>query len=385
MQVHSLQWQPQTGWIGVGPTNPQLVLAFGHRPLLSEAHTALCARVPASRIVSVSTSGEIVGDAVAEQSVHAIALSFDHTFVRMAVERCGAPGHSAAAGRALGAALTQVTASPDEVAQAPLRHVLLFSNGLLVNGTALAAGLQACVGPNITITGGLAGDGAAFEQTLVCGNTEQGQDVVVGIGLYGTRLEVGFGSQGGWQRFGPIRQITDADGSVLRTLDGKLALDKYKEYLGEHAASLPGSALMFPLFACRPGAQHGLVRTILSIDNQSGTMTFAGDIPKGGTAQLMHANPDGLVSGAENAAYSAAEMLSGPAELALLVSCVGRRLVLQQRVEEEVEAVRGVVGATATLAGFYSYGELCPPASGSGCELHNQTMTITLLREVADE
>lgn len=379
MHVRSLQWHPQTGWAGSQNTAPQLVLAFGHRPLLSDAHAALRAAEPNSHVVSLSTSGEIVGQSVTEQTVHAVAVRFDHTQVRMAVQRCGVLGRSEAAGKALGEALKQSAQAQDA---APLRHVLLFSNGLLVNGTALAAGLQAEVGSAVTMTGGLAGDGAAFGQTLVCADAEQGEDVVVAIGLFGDQLEVGYGSQGGWQRFGPVRQITDANGSVLRTLDGKTALDKYKEYLGEHAANLPSSALLFPLFVRRAGAEHGLVRTILSIDDQSASMTFAGDIPQGGTAQLMHTNPDGLVQGAENAAQAAADMMSGPAQLALLVSCVGRRLVLQQRVEEEIDAVRDVLGNEATLAGFYSYGELCPPATGAGCELHNQTMTITLLREV---
>lgn len=382
MRVRPLQWSSPNGWSPSEELPPQLVLTFGHRPLLAAAHAALCEARPHSHVVSLSTSGEIVGQSVTEQTVHAIEVRFDRTQVRMAVQRCSALAASEAAGRALGQALKPPAMPSDGAPEATLRHVLLFSNGLLVNGTALAAGLQALVGSDVTMTGGLAGDGAAFGQTLVCADAEQGEDVVVAIGLYGDQLEVGFGSQGGWQRFGPVRQVTEADGSVLRTLDGKTALDKYKEYLGEHAANLPSSALLFPLFVRRPGAEHGLVRTILSIDDETASMTFAGDIPQGGTAQLMHANPDGLVSGAESAALAAADMLSGPAQLALLVSCVGRRLVLQQRVEEEVDAVRDVVGATAVLAGFYSYGELCPPAVGAGCELHNQTMTITLLREV---
>jgi hypothetical protein len=382
MQVNPLQWHPDTGWTGGTPTQAALVLAFGHRPLLSHAHAALCAMAPESQIVSLSTSGEIVGERVTEQTVQAIAVSFERTRVRMAVERCSAVEHSEAAGRALGAALRQSAPADGEPNLPPLSHILLFSNGLLVNGTALAGGLQASVGAKVSITGGLAGDGAAFGQTLVCANAAQGQDIVVAVGLFSDHLEVGYGSQGGWQRFGPVRQITDADGSVLRTLDSKTALDKYKEYLGEHAAGLPASALLFPLFVRRAHAEHGLVRTILAIDQQTASMTFAGDIPQGGTAQLMHANPDGLVSGAENAAQAATDMLSGPAELALLVSCVGRRLFMQQRVEEEVDAVRDVVGPQAVLAGFYSYGELCPPARDADCELHNQTMTITLLREV---
>jgi hypothetical protein len=68
-------------------------------------------------------------------------------------------------------------------------------------------------------------------------------------------------------------------------------------------------------------------------------------------------------------------------ELAILISCVGRKLVLDQRVEEEIEAVREVYGANTILTGFYSYGEISPFTPDAKCELHNQTMTITTLSE----
>lgn len=69
-------------------------------------------------------------------------------------------------------------------------------------------------------------------------------------------------------------------------------------------------------------------------------------------------------------------------DLAVLISCVGRKLVLKERTEEEVEAVRSVIGEKPAIIGFYSHGELCPTASTEKqCRLHNQTMTITTFRE----
>ncbi len=257
----------------------------------------------------------------------------------------------------------------------------MLSNGLHVNGTALATALQGAVGAGVSVTGGLAGDLADFAKTLVIADDAAGEDIVAAIGFHGDALEVGFGSFGGWRAFGPMRQITKAQGSVLHELDGKGGLAKYKEYLNEHAAELPASALLFPILVTREGATQGVVRTVLAIDNDAESMTFAGDIPLGGTAQLMHASTDRLVAGAESAARLARAAMTDTPTLAILVSCVGRRLVMKQRVEEEIDAVREVVGAATTLTGFYSYGELCPQAVGAPCELHNQTMTITLLRE----
>jgi len=111
-------------------------------------------------------------------------------------------------------------------------------------------------------------------------------------------------------------------------------------------------------------------------------MTFAGDIAEGATAQLMKANFDKLIDASVDAAESSSELLDGSnAELAILVSCVGRKLVLGQRIEEEVEEVREVLGNGPAITGFYSYGEVSPIVKSMNCELHNQTMTITTFSE----
>jgi hypothetical protein len=202
------------------------------------------------------------------------------------------------------------------------------------------------------------------------------------LGFYGDRLKVGFGSLGGWDPFGPERVVTRSEGNVLFELDNKPALELYKTYLGEHAAGLPATGLLFPLNVRRIEGEDPLVRTILAVDEAEQSLTFAGDVPEGAVAQLMKANFERLIDGAAGAAQSCHEVLGGqPPDLAVLISCVGRKLVLKQRTEEEVEGVREVLGNDTPLTGFYSYGEICPAASSADCQLHNQTMTITTFRE----
>jgi hypothetical protein len=55
--------------------------------------------------------------------------------------------------------------------------------------------------------------------------------------------------------------------------------------------------------------------------------------------------------------------------------------VLKQRIEEELEATLEAMPEKTSQIGFYSYGEISPLASGR-CDLHNQTMTLTLLSEL---
>jgi hypothetical protein len=268
-----------------------------------------------------------------------------------------------------------------------LRAVIVIGQGVAINGSALIAGLAGVIGQHVAITGGLAGDAAAFRETWVLSTAGLHADTVVCVGLYGPSLSLTHGSFGGWSPFGPARKVTRSDFNVLYELDGEPALDVYRRYLGDHAKDLPASGLLFP-FAML-GKDHnevGLIRTILGMDESAGSLTLAGDIDPDGYLRLMHASTDALVDGAETAAQTAKRtQLNFPRHkaegLALMVSCVGRKLVMGGRVDEEIEAVADVLGQGAVLAGFYSNGEISPQDGGSDCKLHNQTMTITLLTE----
>jgi hypothetical protein len=282
---------------------------------------------------------------------------------------------TAAGSAAAGAALAR------QLAGEGLAHVLILSEGLDINGEALVRGLGETLPPAVSVTGGLSADGEHFKETLVLCNGEAKTHCVVGVGLYGTRLRVGCGSLGGWDSFGPERQITRSQGNVLYELDGQSALALYKRYLGDHAADLPASGLLFPLSLRTRDVSAPVVRTILSVSEADQSLTFAGDVPVGGFVRLMKANFDRLIDGAVGAGRVSAEALGSPVDLALLISCVGRRMVLRQRVEEEVEGVRDIVGPRATITGFYSYGEISPFTPRARCELHNQTMTVTTLSE----
>lgn len=353
-----------------------LVLVFGSCARLAALpFDDLRAAWPTALIVGCSTSGEILGTKVGDDTLTTTAVRFAKTRLRMAAVRVDGD----VAGEAAGAALGERLAAPD------LCHVLLFSDGLHVNGTDLVRGLHCALPAGVAVTGGLAGDGADFKRTLVIADAPAAERTIAAVGFYGDALRVGYGCLGGWDPFGPDRLVTRARGNVLFELDGQSALELYKRYLGDHAAKLPASGLLFPLelHATAGSREPGIVRTILSVDEAEQSMTFAGDIPEGVYARLMKANFDRLVEGASGAAQNTLPGLGGaPAQLAVLISCVGRKLVLGQRVEEEVESVREVLGAAAALTGFYSYGEISPGVpTAKQCDLHNQTMTITTFAE----
>lgn len=388
MKIEQRKWTAASGWsqaAGGGPgKSAQLVLAFGATSVLKQADVAASLRedYPAAHLFGCSTAGEICGTQVSDDSLVVTAVQFEHTQLRRVQVSLGPGADSLQAGEWISRQLPPALQDPVSGADEPLAHVFVLSDGLKVNGTELVAGLLKHLPDGVSVTGGLAGDGARFGETLVFEGDAPAKETIAALGLYGSRLKVGFGCLGGWDPFGPERLITRSQANVLHELDGRSALGLYKQYLGEHAAGLPATGLLFPLSVRSQTGEMPVVRTILSVDEATQSMTFAGDIPEGAYARLMKANFDRLIDGATGAARNThAALPDSRPELAILISCVGRKLVLKQRVEEEVEAVRDVLGEGAALTGFYSYGEISPFTPGARCELHNQTMTITALSE----
>lgn len=380
MNIDQAKYTTATGWqlsknqIDL-ERNCHVVLAFGNRHLISDeaVFNSIRKKYSSAHILICSTSGEISGTEVNDDTITLTAIQFDNTVVRAAsINIKDIENNSYDAGKHLATAL-----QGDD-----LVNIFVVSDGHLVNGSELVSGLQHHLSKETILTGGLAGDGADFQKTLVGLNTLPIEGEIAAIGFYSKQLLVNYGSMGGWDPFGPHRLITKSIGSTLYEVDGKPALDIYKRYLGEYADELPGSALLFPLSIRQRGCDRSVVRTILSINEEEKSLTFAGNMPEGAHAQLMKANFDRLIEGASNAAQHSIENHRNNPDLAILISCVGRKLVLGMRIDEEVEAVKDTYGDNTVITGFYSYGEIAPSFQFKECELHNQTMTITTLTEL---
>jgi hypothetical protein len=378
MLIEQHTWSAASGWeeqlAAPRLRVPQLVLALGARRVLQrgELLASIRERWPRATLLIGSTGGEIQDTRVTDDSLVVTVVELERSRIVGASIDLEEAGTSEGAGAALAKLL------PHE----GLRHVFVLSDGLRVNGSALAQGMSDGLPRSVAVTGGLAGDGSEFKETVVGLDAAPRSGVIAAIGFYGESLAIGMGTLGGWDVFGPDRLITRSEANVLFELDGLPALDLYKKYLGRYAAELPANGLLFPLSVHDGSGDHAVVRTILAVDEATGSLTFAGDVPVGKYARLMRANLDRLVDGAAGAATASVESVGGqPPELAILVSCVGRKWVLKQRVEEEVENVREILGPGAAITGLYSYGEISPFTPSARCELHNQTMTITTLRE----
>lgn len=385
MRSQRISWSKESGLVasGVSDADASLVIYFGSRALIEDGRCLadLARAHPQATLFGCTSGGQIAGDDISDEEVAAVAIAFDRTRIRHAEVSINSVEHSRQAGEALVATLR----APD------LAGVMVLSDGLRVNGSELVAGMAAKLGRDIPICGGLAGDGAAFERTLVGIGAPPRPNLVAAIGFYGDNIRIGHGSAGGWEAFGPKRSITRSSGNVLYELDGQPALELYERYLGpDDIKGLPGSALRFPLLVRNPErAGQELVRSVLSIDRDKRSMTFAGDIPRGWSAQLMRSSFERLAEGAATAGQQAS-MSGGMTDwqelggsVGILISCIGRRLMMGQHVVEEIDAVCGQLPPGMAKLGFYSYGEISPHAATGFCELHNQTMTVMTIAERA--
>ncbi|MEN8303141.1 MAG: FIST N-terminal domain-containing protein [Campylobacterota bacterium] len=349
-----------------------IVFIFGDTDTVQEASTykVIKKKYPDSHIVGSSSSGNILGREISSHSIVATAVKFETSKVEVkSVDYRD------------GLDLKELSSElVNKLNKDGLKHVFILSDGLQVNGSELVSGVNSALG-NVTVTGGLAGDGDRFLNTYIIADDEAKSGRITAVGFYGDNLTADTGCFGGWSEFGTQRRITKSEANVLYTIDDEPALDFYKRYLGEYASELPQSGLRFPLSIKKDKDDSEVIRTMLAIDEESKSITYAGNVPEGYLARLMKPDSDMLIEGAGHAAGEIKVVNDKPA-LGLVVSCVGRKIVLGQLIDEELEEISDALGKNINLVGFYSYGEIAPfEVDKLKCELHNQTMTLTAIYE----
>jgi hypothetical protein len=358
----------------INPAKCQLVFAFGSSDqlLLPENLDPIRSAYPNADLVTASTAGEIIRDGVYDNSIVATAIELEQSTLKCVKTHISEHVSSFDAGLFL----------KEQLQSDDLSGIFIISDGLMVEGSELVRGFNHENTKNIPITGGLAGDGARFQNTYTSLNEAPGKGNIIAVGFYGDHMHIGHGSLGGWDEFGYERTITRSDKNVLFEVDEEKALDLYKRYLGSFAEQLPGSALMFPLSMRVPGADKYLIRTILATDDNESAMIFAGNMPQGSTVRMMRGDIQKLIRASATAAKDSVESLKNrKPQLTLMLSCVGRKIIMDKKVEEEVLAAEEILDGDCAVAGFYTYGGLSPFGVGTPCELHNQTMTITTFSE----
>lgn len=354
----------------VSAENVDLVFCFGNKELMQ--NNSLTSVFPNADIVGCTTAGAILSDELFDQSLCVTAVDFEKSTTEVYSANTLDHADSFTLGKHLAKSISHEN----------LVHAFIISETMSVNGTQLVKGISKHLPAHVRITGGMAADDENFKETHVWHNEVTDKPKIVIIGFYGEHIKIGAGSSAGWNPFGPDRLVTRSEGNILYELDGQPALDVYKKYTGDANLNNVATAVRFPLRTKGKDIPETIL-TVLKINEQDGSLVYGGDIEQGSTVQLMKTNMNHLIDSVVTAAERA--QISGIQndELAILVSCVGRRMVLKQSVEEELEyAIETIENKNLFTTGFYSYGEIAPTEDEKFMALHNQTMAITTIGEI---
>ena len=240
--------------------------------------------------------------------------------------------------------------------------------------------------PGVSITGGIASNPRLSPPGYTLGPEGISDCQHIAVGFCSPRIQVANGVSSGWRPFGPTRRVTRSAHHILHELDNESALAMYRRYLGHHINDWQTARLLFSFEMLDANRREtGLIRAVQSFDEQAGSLILTDDILEGGYLRLMHASTNSLVCGAETAIDQALQtQIDGNEKLAFIVSCVGRRVIMGQQAEEEIDAVLPHLNPQFRVAGFYSHGEFGTPGGQDiSPQILNETMSITLLGESA--
>ncbi len=177
VRAAQLFWNKSSKWTAEGKTLDRagLVFYFGTRHMLADGalYDSLRTLYPDAHVLGCSTGGQLAAGDVSDETASALALDFAGTGLRVARARISTPGASRETGATIGAALKDPH----------LAGVFVLSDGLHVNGSALVEGIASEVGGNVPVSGGLAGDGADFIETLVGCDGPPTTDTVAAVGF----------------------------------------------------------------------------------------------------------------------------------------------------------------------------------------------------------
>jgi hypothetical protein len=365
--------------------SPDVLIVFGamsfdHRRLLAGV-TSITGDIP---MVGGTTAGEISTTGFSTQSVVVMALGSDELRFTTGIGQHMSQGEAAC-----GVALVDDIRSRASFRDA--LSLLIFPNGMGGDGVKVIQGIHSVLGTEFEIAGGYMGDDERFEQTFQYYNGQVYVDAIPGLLICGKDgFRTGIGVRSGFQSIGNRFHCTDAQGNVVKKFDDERALDFYKEFLGEERSKrLPGICLEYPFGliddkASIGGKEYFQLRCGLSVDHAKGTISLAASIPEGSAITLTTASRGEIINGARLAAEQAKASLGGASPRAILMfSCVGRKLVLGRRTQEEISAVQKILGNDVPLIGFYTYGEIGPidktEAALSTTKFHNETVVLWVL------
>jgi hypothetical protein len=354
---------------------------FNHQKLL-DGITSITKDTP---MIGGTTGGEISTEAISDDSIVIMAIHSNKIKFATALGK-NISKNELNAGKQL--ATNLLNQIPKKLA----KTLIMVPDGLAGNGTEIIKGAQSILGEYFEIVGGSLGDKSDFKKTYQYYNGKVYENSVPGL-LLGGNIKTATGIRSGWESIGNKMKVTKSESNIVYELDNEPALDFYEKVLGPvRSKKLPGIALEYPFGMIDEKAMingkemYFQLRAPLSIDKNKKSITFAAAIPEGKYVTITTASRNSIIGGSASASKQAKETFKGKKiDLMLIFDCIGRKLVLGKRTQEEITAVQNTLGKNIPMIGFFTYGEIGPIDKRvkelQSTRYHNQTTIVFLMGE----
>jgi small ligand-binding sensory domain FIST len=173
---------------------------------------------------------------------------------------------------------------------------------------------------------------------------------------------------------GPTRRIDEARDNVVMVIDGRPALDVFREDIGPELAQnlrRVGGIIFAGLPVTGSDTGDYLVRNLMAIDPNQGWLVLGAEVSPGDPILFCRRDPESAKQDLARMVKQLAGRLSGPPKAGVYVSCVARGVSLFGEEGVEAEVIREVLG-DFPLIGFFANGEI------SRDRLYGHTGILTL-------
>ncbi|MFA5088891.1 MAG: FIST N-terminal domain-containing protein [Candidatus Omnitrophota bacterium] len=331
-----------------------------------------------SKILGSSTAGLITSNFTAMHGMLIVAVCSDDTHFAVDAIECPGFRNMREAGSTLAKSIIK------DYGQHRRQAFLYFTDGLLNDHSQVLEGLRDVLGNIFPIAGAGSSDDFHFQRTYQLCEDRILSQAIAGL-LLGGHLTISLGSRHGWKPLGKPRFVDQAEGNIIKSIDGKPAASIYTEYFGKEAESLLSTqlgqiAILYPLGFYIPGENEHLLRTVINIRND-GSIICQDQIPEHSEVHLMITNKEACIQAAAEAALEAQNGLLGKeAKLIIIFESLTRQKLLGRNAFQEIKALKGILGHATPIAGMYSYGEIYPSkATGETGKIHLRNENITII------
>lgn len=344
------------------------LLCFGND---KEIYSTILEELPQIPMIGASSTGQMSGRGHTEEGITAAFFHFDKAVVKTTRVKFDHWED----GEKVGNKIIENLQSDD------LKGILVLSEGLKLNCSKMVEAIAAKKGDGVALAGGLAGDVFTYSDIFVVDNKDGiRDDSVVAVGFYGDSFHMDVFAHSGVTPMGIEREVTKAKDYALYELDGKPALDVYKQYFRtDDLAKMEKEIVKFPFSITNNYIEEGVIRTPLTFTEDGQGIQFTGAIPEGSRVRMMQSASSKFLDGVYDLSEKVKQAEKNSDSSIIAISCACRKLVLGAIVDQEAEILCDELDKKS-IVGFYSFGEIGSNEHNESY-LYNQTLTLISIYE----